>query len=195
MDNNKNRTLTKPTSTQGTTAAFVSSANTDRCQVVVFQSAKCPERLNNLFVASPKQIVMVTHYSEKPPNGPSLKQLQACLGACKGHFHEYPVCEVKGAICLSTFRWEHTGRNLVHSLDHSPAVLCCLPPLYGIHDKSGEGPPHPSNISPKSNFCQRTRGETLQKSHWDKISNIGVNVVADYTSVKIYLQSSIPGWC
>ena len=125
---------------------------------------------------------MVTHYSEKPPNGPSLKQLQACLDACKGHFHEYPVCEVKGAICLSTFRWEHTGRNLVHSLDHSPAVLCCLPPLYGIHDKSGEGPPHPGNISPKSknlNFCQRTRGETLQKYHWDKISNIGVNVVAD----------------
>ena len=109
MDNNKNRILTKPPSTQGTTAAFVSSANTDRCQVVVFQSAKCPERLNNLFVASPKQIVMVTHYREKPPNGPSLKQLQACLDACKGHFHEYPVCEVKGAICLSTFRWEHTG--------------------------------------------------------------------------------------
>ena len=136
--------------------------------MVVFQSAKYPERLNNLFQALPKQIVMVTHYSEKPPNGPSLKQLQACLDACKGHFHEYPVCEVKGAICLSTFRWEHTGRNLVHSLDHSPAVLCCLPPLYGIHDKSGEGPPHPGNISPKSKnlkFCQRTRGETLQKSY------------------------------
>ena len=111
MDNNKNRTLTKPPSTHTSTicsdakAAFASSA----LQVVVFQSAKCPERLNNLFVALPKQIVMVTHYSEKPPNGPSLKQLQACLDACKGHFHEYPVCEVKGAICLSNFRWEHTG--------------------------------------------------------------------------------------
>ena len=67
-------------------------------------------------------------------------------------------------------------------------MLCCLPPLYGIHDKSGEGPPHPGNISPKSKnlkFCQRTRGETLQKYHWDKISNIGVNVVADYTNVMI----------
>ena len=83
----------------------------------------------------------------------------------------------------------HWG-NLVHSLDHSPAVLCCLPPLYGIHDKSGEGPPHPGNISTKSknlNFCQRTRGETLQKSNWDKISNIGVNVVADDTNVIIRL--------
>ena len=84
-----------------TKAAFASS---DLQIGVKWSYFSQPSILKGLFQALPKQIVMVTHYSEKPPNGPSLKQLQACLDACKGHFHEYPVCEVKSAICLSTFR-------------------------------------------------------------------------------------------